>query len=328
VRIEVDKRQELESASFGEIVGLIGVDCASGDTLCSTGSNLSLEGIFVPEPVVTLAITPKSQEDGEHLEKALQRFVREDPTLHVSTDTESNRMLLSGMGELHLEIYLERMRREYRADVYVSQPTVAYRETITQPAAFEYTFERQSGTSKQYARVCGRLEPCREPFLWENCSDGKTIPRQFIPACEAGFRDALGTGWLKGYPIIGVKAILESGEFHTTDSSEMAFRFAARAGFEQAFARGKPTVLEPMMLLEVDVPSEFVGRIQGKLLARRALLLGSEMRGGDAIIRAEVPLAEMFGYATELRSLSQGMGTFSLEFAEYRPLSPDVLEKS
>ena len=240
--------------------------------------------------------------------------------LFRSTDAESNRMLLSGMGELHLEIYLERMRREYRADVYVSQPAVAYRETIAEPANFDYTFERQSPTSKQYARVFGRLEPCQEPFLFENRADSKVIPRQFIAACEAGFRDALGTGWLKGYPIIGVKAILEGGEFHATDSSEMAFHFAARAGFEQAFAQGKPTVLEPMMLLEVEVPQEFVGRVQGKLLARRALLLGSETRNGDAIIRAEVPLAEMFGYATELRSLSQGIGVFSLEFAEYRLL--------
>jgi elongation factor G len=320
VRIEVDRRQELETAIFGEIVGLIGVDCASGDTLCSPASNLSLEGIYIPAPVMAIAITPKSQEDAEHLTKALHRFVREDPTLHLSTDPESNRMLLSGMGELHLEIYLERMRREYRADVYVGQPAVAYRETLTQPATFDYTFTRQLASGGQYAQVKGRLEPYSDNFRFENRAAGSAIPPQFIPACEAGFRDALQTGWLKGYPIIGVKVILEGGSFHPLESSEAAFRFAARAGFEEGFARGQPTVLEPMMQVEVATPSQFVGPIQGKLLSRRALLLGSEVRDGDTIIQAEVPLAEMFGYSTELRSLSQGMATFSMEFAEYRPL--------
>lgn len=320
VRIEVEQRQELETAIFGEIVGLMGVDCASGDTLCSPGSNLSLEGIYIPAPVMAIAITPKSQEDAEHLTKALHRFVREDPTLHLSTDPESNRMLLSGMGELHLAIYLERMRREYRADVYVGQPAVAYRETLTQPATFDYTFTRQLASGGQYAQVKGRLEPCSDNFRFENRAAGSAIPPQFIPACEAGFRDALQTGWLKGYPIVGVKVILEGGSFHPLESSEAAFRFAARAGFEEGFAQGQPTVLEPMMQVEVATPSQFVGPIQGKLLSRRALLLGSEVRDGDTIIQAEVPLAEMFGYSTELRSLSQGMATFSLEFAEYRPL--------
>ena len=326
VRIEVDKRQELESAAPGEIVGLVGVDCASGDTLCAVGTNLSLEGIYVPEPVVTVAITPKNREDVDHVAKALHRFVREDPTLHISTDPESHKILMSGMGELHLDIYLERMKREYRAEVYVGAPAVAYRETITQSATFDYTFKKQTGGAGQYARIIGRLEPCEEPFLFENRIVGGAIPAQFIPACEQGFSDALKTGWLKGYPILGVKAILEGGSHHPIDSSEIAFRFAAREGFEQAFAQAQPTMLEPMMLLEVETPSEFLGRIQGKLLSRRALLLGLETRNHDVIIRAEVPLAEMFGYATELRSLSQGMATFSMEFAEYRPLPTHLID--
>ncbi|MCX7592833.1 MAG: elongation factor G [Fischerella sp.] len=324
-RIEVDKRQEVEFATAGDIVGLIGVECASGDTLCSPGTNLSLEGIFVPEPVMTIAITPKSQEDVDRISKALHRFAREDPTLHVSTDPESHKTLMSGMGELHLEIYLERMKREYHAEVYVGAPAVAYRETITQPATFDYTFKKQTGGAGQYAHVIGRIEPCEEAFVFENRVVGGVIPTQFIPACEQGFRDALKTGWLKGYPIIGVKVILEGGSHHPIDSSEIAFRVAARQGFEEAFAQAQPTLLEPMMLLEVETPSQFLGRIQGKLLSRRALLLGSQTRDNDVVIRAEVPLAEMFGYSTELRSLSQGMATFSMEFAEYRPLPENLL---
>lgn len=327
VRIEADRRQELESITAGEIVGLLGVDCASGDTLCAPEINLSLEGMYVPEPVVTLAITPKSQADSDRLAKALQRFVKEDPTLHVSVDPESHKTLLSGMGELHLEIYLERMKREYHAEAYIGKPAVAFRETITQSARFDYTFKRQTGGHGQFAHVIGCLEPCEQPFVFENRVVGGAIPNQFIAACELGFRDALKTGWLKGYPIMAIKVILEGGSIHPIDSSEIAFRAAARQGFEEAFARANPVLLEPMMKLEVETPSDFVGRIQSKLLSRRALLLGSESRDQDTVIWAEVPLVEMFGYATELRSLSQGMATFSMEFAEYRPLSEALIAK-
>ena len=324
VRIEVDKRQELMAVEAGEIVGMLGIDCASGDTLCTPGTNISLEGIYTPDPVMTIAITPQNQEDSDRISKALHRFIREDPTLHVSVDPESHKTLIAGMGELHLDIYLERMKREYHANVYVGTPAVAYRETITQPAIFNYTLKKQTGGAGQYAQVIGRLESCEAPFLFENRVKSGTIPNQFIPACEQGFRDAVKTGWLKGYPILGVKVILEGGSFHPIDSSEMAFRYAARQGFEQGFAAGKPTILEPMMLLEVETPSEFLGRVQGKLLARRALLLGSETRGSDVVLRAEVPLAEMFGYSTELRSLSHGMATFTMEFSAYHPLPENL----
>jgi elongation factor G len=327
-RIEVDKRQELASASVGEIVGLLGVNCASGDTLCSLGTNLSLEGIFIPEPVMTLAITPKNQEDIERIEKALNHFLREDPTLKVTTDPESNKILISGMGELHLDIYLERMKREYHAEAYIGSPAVAYRETITQSATFDYTLEQKLGKIEQYARVKGRIEPCSERFLFINRVQERQIPHQFIAACEQGFHDAIDTGLLKGYPITGVKVILESGAFDPIHSSEMAFRIAARNGFTQGFNLAQPTILEPMMLLEVETPREFLGKIQGKLISRRALLLGSSTRDNFELIRAEVPLAEMFGYSTELRSLSQGMATFSMEFAEYRPLPQNLVEQS
>ena len=210
--------------------------------------------------------------------KAFNHFVKEDPTLHITTDSESNKTLISGMGELHLDIYLERMKREYHAEAYVGAPAVAYRETITQAASFDYTVQQQIGKTEQFAQVRGRIEPSGERFVWENRASDREIPTQFIAACEQGFRDAVNTGWLKGYPITGVKIIIEGGAFDPSHSSEMAFRITARAGFEQGFAAAKPTILEPMMLLEVETPREFLGKIQGKLISRRALLLGSSTR--------------------------------------------------
>ena len=325
VRIAADQRLELDVATAGEIVGLIGINCASGDTLCTMGTTLSLEGIVVPEPVMTIAITPKSQPDVERMEKALHRFGREDPTLHISTDPESNKTLLSGMGELHLEIYLERMRREYRAEVYVGQPAVAYRETITQAATFDYTLQPQTPASAQYAQVAGRLEPIDGPCQIVDRLPDQSLPQTLRLACEQGFQDALKTGWLKGYPIVGLQVMLEAATYHPLESSEQGFRFAARQGFEQAFTLAGPVLLEPVMQLEVETPGEYVGQIQGKLVARRALLLGSETRDATVVLQAEVPLAEMFGYATELRSLSHGMATFSMEFAAYRPLPESLL---
>jgi elongation factor G len=326
VQIEVDKRQEIQEATVGDIVGLLGVECASGDTLCSVGTHVTLEGIYVPDPVMTIAITPRSQTDLDRMSKALHRFVREDPTLKVSTDPESHRTLLSGMGELHLEIYLERLKREYRVDVSVGAPAVAYRETITRSTTFDYTLKKQTGGTGQYAQVMGRLEPCQAPFIFENRVVGGAIPSQFITACEQGFRDAMTSGWLKGYPVLGVKAILESGSFHPVDSTELAFRYAAQQAFDQGFAQAKPTILEPVMLLEVDTPSDCLGRIQGRLLSHRAVLLGTEAREGEIVLRAKVPLAELFGYSTELRSLSHGMATFTSEFAEYQPLPESLIQ--
>jgi elongation factor G len=319
VQIEVDKRKEVETAIAGDIVGLLGIDCASGDTLCAPDTHLALEGIYTPEPVLTIAITPKRQEDLDRLTKAFTRFTHEDPTLQVGSDPESNKILLSGMGELHLEIYLERLKREYHTEVYVSAPAVAYRETITQAATFDYTHQKQTGGGKeQYAQVRGFIEPCAAGFIFENCTIQGAIPPAFITACELGFRDAVKTGLLKGYPIVDVKVVLEGGTSHPQYSSDVAFRFAARQGFEAAFWQAAPTMLEPVMRVEVETPSKFVGRIQGKLLARRAQLVGTEILNQETVLQAEVPLAEMVGYATELRSLSQGMATFSMEFAEYR----------
>jgi elongation factor G len=324
IRIEVDKRQEVDSVVAGDIIGLIGVDCASGDTLCSPDRKVALESMVIPEPVMTLALTPDSTEDSEQLEKALHRFVKEDPTLQVKTDPESRKLWLSGMGELHLNIYLERIRREYHAQVRVGPPAVAYRETVTQSAPFDYTLDQQAGSTQQYAHVAGYVEPCEGPFQVEWRLPPETLSAPLLEACEEGFRDAAQTGWRKGYPIVGVKVVLTGATRLPSASTPGTFRFAARRGFEQAFAAAQPILLEPMMRLEVATPEADVGTIQNKLLARRALLLGSDYRGDGVVLLAEVPLADMVGYATELRSHSHGMATFSMEFAEYRPL-PDAL---
>ena len=228
IRIEVDKRQEVDSAVAGDIVGLIGPDCASGDTLCSPHRRVSLEGMVIPEPVMTLALTPDSPDDIERLEKALHRFVKEDPTLQVRTGPESHKLLLSGMGELHLNIYLERIWREYRAQVHVGAPAVAYRETLTQAAPFDYTLDQPAGPTEQYAQVSGHIEPCEKPFQFESQLPQEALPPPFLEACEQGFRDAIQTGWLKGYPIVGVKVVLEKAMQHPHASTPATCRFAGR----------------------------------------------------------------------------------------------------
>ncbi|HBB32162.1 MAG TPA: elongation factor G [Cyanobacteria bacterium UBA8803] len=318
VRLHANHREEITDAVAGDIVGLINVDLASGDTFCSEGINLTLAGMFVPDPVITLCVSPKRQDDADRMSKALHRFRREDPTFRVSVDPESQETLISGMGELHLEIYLERMRREYKAEVNVGAPAVAYRETISQAAAFDYKLKKQGGGPGQYAHVIGQIEPCTEMFVFENRVVGGAIPKEFIPACEKGFRDAIESGLLIGYPVTGVKVILEGGSYHSVDSSELAFRYAAKQGFLQGLAMAKPIILEPIMLVAVETPSDYVGRVQGDLSSRRGLLLGSQTMQSDSIVQAEVPLKEMFGYAMGLRSLTSGQANFSMEFATYR----------
>ncbi|MGI2905679.1 elongation factor G [Tolypothrix sp. VBCCA 56010] len=317
VRMHANKREEMQVAVAGDIIALLSVDCASGDTLCS-GKLLSLERMFVPEPVITLSIMAKKQESGDRLSKALNRFQKEDPTFRVTHDPESSATLISGMGELHLEIYIERIQREYNTEVYVGKPAVAYRETILQKATFDYRLKKQTGGSGQFAHVTGWIEPTSEPFVFENRVVGGAIPKEYIGACEKGFQEAMRSGQLEGYPVTGVKVVLEGGSYHPIDSSEIAFRSAAHQALEQAFIKANPCILEPIMLVEVETPNEFFGRVQGDLSSRRGLLLGSETMLSYTVIRAEVPLAKMFGYSTDLRSLTSGMATFSMEFACYR----------
>ncbi|WP_088240163.1 elongation factor G [Calothrix rhizosoleniae] len=318
VRMHANKREEVEFAIAGDIIALVGVDCVSGDTLCGEEPLVSLEGMFVPEPVITLAIMTQNHEDEEKLSKALRRFQKEDPTFKVSVDPESGLTLISGMGELHLEIYIERIKREYNAVVDVGEPAVAYRETISTRAPFDYTLKKQSGGSGQYAHVTGWIEPIESEFEFVSRVTGGAIPKEYIPACKQGFQEAMSSGQLAGYPVTGVKVTLEGGSFHSYDSSELAFRAAAHQALEKAFTHAKPHFLEPIMLVEIETPNEYMGKVQGDIAARRGVLLGAETISNYSIIRAEVPLAMMFRYSTDLRSLTAGMATSSMEFVSYR----------
>ena len=322
VRMHANQREDIDVAVAGDIVALVGVDCASGDTFCDETLNVSMESIFVADPVIKLSITPESTADQDRMAKALNRFMKEDPTFRVSTDPETGDTCIEGMGELHLDIYVERMRREYKADVTVGMPKVSYREAPTQPAKYDYKHRKQTGGSGQYGHVVGTLVPMEPnddawPYLFEDEVRQGRIPTEYIPAVNKGFEEAMKKGPLAGYEIVGVKMVLEDGSYHDVDSSEMAFRIAAVEAFRQGFLRSKPVLLEPIMLVEVECPTHFQGSIVGDLNSRRGMILGTENRDTFCVIRAEVPLANMFGYATVVRSLSQGMATFSMVLARY-----------
>jgi elongation factor G len=318
LRMHANKREEVKIAVAGDIIALLGVDCASGDTFYTGLDSISLEAMYVPEPVISLSVIAKKQEDSDKLSKALNRFQKEDPTFRVSVNAETGETLISGMGELHLEIYIERIKREYDAEVFIGQPAVAYRETITKKASFDYRFKKQTGGPGQFAHVTGWIEPCSEPFVFNNRVVGGAIPSTYITACEKGFIEAMQAGELEGYPVVGVKVVLDGGSHHPIDSNEFAFCMAAKQAFATAFTRANPQLLEPIMHIEVETPNEYVGRVQGDLSSRRGLLLGSQTMQGYSVIQAEVPLAQMFGYSTTLRSITSGMATFTMEFASYQ----------
>jgi elongation factor G len=331
VRMFSNDRIEIQEAYAGDIVAMIGVDCASGDTYCDDNLNVTLENIHVAEPVIELAIKPQKQEDLVKLSKALNRFMKEDPTFKVSVDEESNETIIKGMGELHLEIYVQRIEREYKANVIVGQPKVNYREAPTIPAKFDYKHKKQTGGSGQYGHVVGSLIPLPEDFaerfVFKNNVVGGTIPKEYIPGCEKGFREMMDKGPLGGFQVLGVEVSLDEGTYHPVDSSEMAFKIAARMAFRQAFLESKPVILEPIMKVEVETPTEFQGPVQGDLSSRRGYLSGSDMRESYTIIQCEVPLSEMFGYSTALRSMTQGKATFSMEFSKYRPVPSSIQEQ-
>ncbi len=331
VRMFSDERSELEDANVGDIIAMVGVDCASGDTYCDENLNYTMESMFVAEPVIELALKPEKQEDLVKVSKALNRFMKEDPTFRVMVDEENNETIIKGMGELHLEIYVERIRREYKANVTVGQPKVNYREAPTAAAGFNYKHKKQTGGSGQYGHVIGKLSPqpenAVENFIFSNKVVGGRIPKEFIPGCERGFRESMDKGPLAGFQVIGVEIILEDGTYHPVDSSEMAFKVAARMAFKEAFLESKPVILEPIMKIEVETPADFQGPVQGDLSSRRGFLSGSDMRDNYAIIQAEVPLAEMFGYSTDLRSMTQGKANFSMEFARYRPVPQSIQDQ-
>ncbi len=328
VRMHSDKREEIDSAEAGDIVAVMGVDAASGDTYASENKYCSLESMFVPEAVIKMAITPTKRDGLDRLSKALQRFVREDPTFKVSTDDETGETVIAGMGELHLDIYVERIRREYKVDVEVGAPKVSYREAPTRPTDYDYKHKKQTGGSGQYAHIVGKLEPLpedsEENFEFVNKVVGGRVPKEYIPSVEKGFRFSMDKGPIAGFPIVGVRATLADGSYHDVDSSDMAFQLCARAGFREAFLNTKPVLLEPIMKLEVEVPADFQGAVTGELNKRRGLIISTETMGNASTIIAEVPLAETFGYSTDLRSLTQGQGVFSMEFAKYGTMPGNV----
>jgi elongation factor G len=292
---------------------------------------VSLESIFAAEPVIDLSIVPAKRADYDKLSKALNRFMREDPTFRVHVDKETSETIISGMGELHLEIYVERIRREYKVDCTVGAPKVSYREAPTKVTPFNYKHRKQTGGSGQYAHVVGRLEPlppdAPEPFEFANEVTGGRIPSEYIPSVEKGFRDSLAKGPVAGYEVIGVKMILQDGSYHDVDSSDMAFQICARDCFRETFRKADPVLLEPIMKVEVETPIEFQGPVTGGISSKRGVILGTESRSGFAVILAEVPLAEMFGYSNDLRSMTQGKGSFSMEFLKYQKVPSKFQEE-
>ena len=328
VRMHADKREEIDSAEAGDIVAVMGVDAASGDTYASEQKYCTLESMFVPEPVIKMAITPTNRDGLDKLGKALQRFTREDPTFRVSTDDETGETVIAGMGELHLDIYVERIKREFKVEVEVGAPKVSYREAPTRATEYEYKHKKQTGGSGQFAHIIGRLDPlpedAPETFEFEDAVVGGRVPREYIPSVEKGFRASLSKGPIAGFPIVGVKATLSDGSYHDVDSSDMAFQICARAGFREAFLATKPVLLEPIMKMEVEVPADFQGPVTGELNKRRGLIISTETVGNTSTIIAEVPLAETFGYSTDLRSMTQGQGVFTMEFSKYRPTPGNV----
>ncbi|HEB50629.1 MAG TPA: elongation factor G, partial [Desulfobulbus sp.] len=328
VRLHANEMEEIEEAGSGDIVALFGIDCASGDTFCAPGLNWSMSSMHVPAPVISLAIRPVDNKAQDNMSKALNRFSKEDPTFKSYVDHETNETIISGMGELHLEVYIERMKREYNAEVEVGAPQVAYRETITQRADFDYTHKKQTGGSGQYGRVAGYMEPLEEgEYEFVDEIVGGVIPREFISSCDKGFQKSLAKGTLIGAPITGVRVVINDGSAHSVDSSDVAFQQAAVGGFRQGYAKASPVIMEPIMKVAVEGPSEFQGAIMGSLNQRRGMIVGTFEEGNYTVVEAEMPLAEMFGYSTTLRSLTQGKAEFTMEFATYKQVPKSIADE-
>ncbi len=325
VRMHADQMEDLTSARAGDIIALFGVECYSGDTFTDGRVNYSMSSMFVPAPVISLTISPEDNKSQNSMSKALNRFVREDPTFKSYVDEESGETIISGMGELHLDVYVERMRREFGASVTTGIPQVAYREAITQQAAFDYIHKKQTGGSGQFGRVAGFMEPSEdESYAFVNHIKGGVIPTEYIPAVDKGFQSCLQKGLALGFPVVGMKITINDGKSHSVDSSELAFTQAAVGAFKQAYLKARPVILEPIMTVSVEGPSEFQGNVMGSINQRRGLITSSMEDGNFTTVEAEVPLAEMFGYATVLRSLTQGKAEFTMEFSKYAKL-PDAL---
>jgi elongation factor G len=336
VRMHANHREEVSEVYAGDIVAVVGLkNTTTGNTLCDERRPVHLESIVFPEPVIQIAVEPKTKADQEKMGVALQKLAEEDPTFRVESDEETNQTLISGMGELHLDIIVDRMRREFGVDANVGKPQVSYREAIKAPAEAEGKYVKQSGGRGQYGHCYLRVEPAVAdpetgitlPFEFVNETKGGSIPREFIPAIEKGVKEAIANGVVAGYPMINVRVAVTDGSYHDVDSSEIAFKMAAIMGFKSACRKAEAVLLEPIMDVEVTTPEEYMGNVVGDLNSRRGQIDEMTQRGTAKVISAKVPLSEMFGYATELRSLSQGRSNYVMEFYEYKEVPRNVLEK-
>lgn len=330
LRMHANKREEVKSVQAGNIAAAVGLKSAkTGDTLCNEGHQILLEAIEFPTPVLSVAIEPKTKEGAERLSLALQSLANEDPTFQTRVDEDTGQTIISGMGELHLEIIVDRLLREFKVEANVGRPQVAYRETITRPVEVEKKFIRQTGGRGQYAHVCLDVEPQQagSGFRFEKKIVGGVIPREFIPAVEKGVREAAESGVLAGYPVVDITVTLTDGSYHEVDSSDLAFKIAGSMAFKDAVKQGHPILLEPTMQVDVVVPEEFLGGVISDLNSRRGRVVGIETRPAARVVRAEVPLATMFGYATDMRSATQGRATYTMQFAHYEPLPGSLAEE-
>jgi len=328
VRMNSAEMEDISEGMPGDIVALFGIDCASGDTFCGGNLNYAMSSMFVPDPVISLSLTPKDKKSADQMGKALNRFTKEDPTFRTYVDPESNQTIIQGMGELHLDVYIERMRREYKCEVETGMPQVAYREAISQRADFNYTHKKQTGGSGQFGRVAGFIEPIAEQdYEFVDQIKGGVIPTEFVPSCDKGFRTAVKKGTLIGFPIVGVRVTINDGQTHPVDSSDMAFQAAAIGAFREAYKKANATVLEPIMKVSIEGPQEFQGNIFGLINQRRGIILSSTEDEQFTRVDAEVPLSEMFGFSTILRSSTQGKAEYSMEFAKYGKAPQSITEQ-
>jgi elongation factor G len=327
--MHANSREDVQEAAAGEIVAAVGLDATTGDTLSDEKVPIILEKLEFPEPVISMAIEPKTKKDQEKLSQVLNKFMKEDPTFKATVDQETGQVLIHGMGELHLEIMVDRMKREYGVEVNVGKPQVAYKETIRKKAVAEGKFIRQSGGRGQYGHAVIEIEPLErgQGFVFENAIVGGIIPKEFIPSVEKGVKEATQSGVVAGYPVVDVKVKLFDGSYHEVDSSDIAFQIAGSIAFKEAMKKADPVLLEPIMEVEVETPDEYVGDVIGDLNSRRGKIMGMENKGVITVVKAYVPLAEMFGYATTLRSLTQGRGTFIMKFSHYEEVPQHVAEQ-
>ncbi|MBN1799128.1 MAG: elongation factor G [Spirochaetales bacterium] len=327
VRMHADNMEDIEHAPSGDIVALFGIDCASGDTFTDSSLNYAFVSMFVPEPVISLAVKPVDKKSEDNMAKAINRFIKEDPTFRSFVDPESNQTIIKGMGELHLDVYLERMKREYKVELETGMPQVAYRETVSRHVEFNYTHKKQTGGAGQFARIAGIIEPYADgDYLFVDQIKGGVIPNEYIPSCDKGFKKAMEKGTLLGFPVVGVKVTVNDGSYHAVDSSDMAFQTAAIMALREVYNKAQPQILEPIMKVVVESPNEYQGNVYASINQRRGIIVSTNEDAQFSEIEAEVPLSEMFGYSTVLRSISQGKAEFTMEFLRYGKVPQSISE--